>query len=185
MDDVADAARPGHDLAVGDVAAPSPPFPATPRRRFLGRLSAICGAVAAAAVGVPILGFFFEPVVRRPSEQWRAIGPVTAFRSGETVQVSFADAAPVPWAGPTSQTGAWLRRAASGEFTAFALNCTHLGCPVRWMAGARLFMCPCHGGVYYEDGAVAAGPPPRALSQYAVQVREGIVCIRTSPLPLP
>ena len=44
------------------------------------------------------------------------------------------------------------------EFVAFSVNCAHLGCPVRWLREAHLFMCPCHGGVYYEDGRVAAGP---------------------------
>ena len=43
-------------------------------------------------------------------------------------------------------------------------------------------MCPCHGGVYYEDGTVAAGPPPRPLSRYRVRVRRGHVQIETEPL---
>jgi len=67
---------------------------------------------------------------------------------------------------------------------AFAVNCTHLGCPVRWKEEASLFMCPCHGGVYYKDGTVAAGPPPKALTQYQVRVNGGAVEIKTSPVPL-
>jgi menaquinol-cytochrome c reductase iron-sulfur subunit len=45
-------------------------------------------------------------------------------------------------------------------------------------------MCPCHGGVYYKDGAVAAGPPPHALFQYQVRIRNGKVEILTSALPI-
>jgi menaquinol-cytochrome c reductase iron-sulfur subunit len=59
-----------------------------------------------------------------------------------------------------------------------------LGCPVRWLPDADLFMCPCHGGVYYKDGKVAAGPPPRPLVKYPVRLRNGQVEIRTSPLPI-
>jgi len=157
---------------------------ATPRRRFLQWMSVVLGTVAASAAGVPILGFLFGPPARRRPERWRSVGAVDDFRVGETVEVRFPNAAPVPWAGETAVTAAWLQRKRADEFVAFALNCTHLGCPVRWVSDARLFFCPCHGGVFYEDGAVAAGPPQRALSQYPVRVDQGRVLIQTSALPL-
>jgi menaquinol-cytochrome c reductase iron-sulfur subunit len=176
----------GHaEAAAGSHAGGPAPAPNTTRRRFLGTISAVAGAIAGVAVGIPIVGFLFEPLVRRPAEQWRLVGPVTDFRPGATVEVRFADAAPVPWAGGAAETAAWLSRSDSGEFVAYALSCTHLGCPIRWVEGARLFMCPCHGGVFYEDGSVAAGPPPRALDRYAVSVRNGGVYLRTHPLTLP
>lgn len=156
----------------------------TPRRRFLAWFSAGLGTVAAAAVGVPVIGFFFAPLMGRPVEAWRSLGPVDRFRIGETVEVRIPSAAPVPWAGEAAEMAAWLRRQGPSEFVAFSVNCTHLGCPVRSMANARLFLCPCHGGVYYEDGAVAGGPPPRALTQYPVRVEGGNVLLRTSALPL-
>ena len=71
-----------------------------------------------------------------------------------------------------------------GQFVAFAVNCTHLGCPVRWLQQAELFMCPCHGGVYYKDGTVAAGPPPRPLTKYPVRINQGQVEILTTPTPI-
>ena len=75
----------------------------------------------------------------------------------------------------TANTAAWLRRNGEDQFVAFAMNCTHLGCPVHWLQDAGLFMCPCHGGVYYSDGQVAAGPPPHALFKYPVRIRDGEV----------
>ena len=75
-----------------------------------------------------------------------------------------------------------MRRTGDQTFTAFAVNCTHLGCPVRWLQDAQLFMCPCHGGVYYGDGRVAGGPPPRPLFQYPVRVQGGEVQLLTQPL---
>ena len=89
-----------------------------------------------------------------------------------------------PWAGVTARTAAWLRRDDQEKFTAFSVHCTHLGCPVRWVADAQLFLCPCHGGVYYRDGTVSAGPPPRKLPQYPVRVHDGQVEILTSPIPI-
>jgi Rieske Fe-S protein len=49
------------------------------------------------------------------------------------------------------------------QFLILAVNCAHLGCPVSWFPQSGLFMCPCHGGVYYADGSRASGPPPRGL----------------------
>jgi menaquinol-cytochrome c reductase iron-sulfur subunit len=154
------------------------------RRRFLSRIALATGALAAAVVAMPVVGFILGPVFRRRPTEWRSVGAADEFRRGETVKVAFEDAGGRAWAGPTGRTAAWLRRDETGEFTAFALDCTHLGCPVRWEAGARLFLCPCHGGVYYADGKVAAGPPPRGLSHYQVRLRGGQVEIRTGPIPI-
>lgn len=156
----------------------------TDRREFLQRLTLGIGSVAAALVAVPTLGFLLAPLWNREPRDWRPVGDANAFPVGTTREVSFEDASPVPWAGVSARTAAWLRRDSDERFVAFAVNCTHLGCPVRWLPDATLFMCPCHGGVYYQDGAVAAGPPPHPLGQYPVRVRSGQVEILTSPLPV-
>jgi menaquinol-cytochrome c reductase iron-sulfur subunit len=158
--------------------------PLLSRRKFLARLSIALGVLAAAIAGIPIVGFLLSPFLKGASETWRGVGALDQFEIGTTVQITFRDASPLPWAGVTAETAAWLRRDSKEKFTAFAVNCTHLGCPVRWLSDAGLFMCPCHGGVYYEDGAVAAGPPPKPLPTYPVRVRDGQVEIRTSPLPI-
>lgn len=154
------------------------------RRQFLASLSVLLGSLSAAAVALPVLGSFFVPLLRRVPRIWYAVGPVDRFQAGTTVEVTFENASPLPWSGLTAQTAAWLRRDGESSFTAFAVNCTHLGCPVRWLPDAELFMCPCHGGVYYRDGSVAAGPPPRPLVRYPVRVRDGQVEILTSPVPI-
>jgi menaquinol-cytochrome c reductase iron-sulfur subunit len=154
------------------------------RRELLIKLSFGVGALAAAAVGIPILGFLLSPLIREPPQVWRIIGPVDNFKVNQTVPVSFQDTSPLPWAGVTAESAAWLRRDSEDSFTAFSVNCTHLGCPVRWLGDAELFMCPCHGGVYYDDGTVAAGPPPKPLPTYPVRIRNGQVEILTSPIPI-
>ena len=154
------------------------------RRTFLARLSIGLSALIAAIVALPVFGFLLAPFLAKSPSVWRAVGPVEKFTIGNTVEVTFSDPSPLPWAGVASLTAAWLRRDDASGFVAFAVNCTHLGCPVKWLADASLFMCPCHGGVYYKDGTVAAGPPPRPLPQYPVRVRNGQVEIFASPLPL-
>lgn len=154
------------------------------RRRFLARLSIALSAIAAAIVGIPVIGFILGPLIAPEEPMWRAVGPAADFQVGTTVKVSFLDPSPMAWAGVTALTAAWLRRVDADRFIAFAVNCSHLGCPVRWLAKADLFMCPCHGGVYYADGSVASGPPPRALFRYPVRVRNGVVEIQAGAVPI-
>jgi menaquinol-cytochrome c reductase iron-sulfur subunit len=154
------------------------------RRRFLTRLSVALSAGVAAVLGIPVVGFLLAPLARKSPRVWRPVGPVDRFTIGQTVSVTYDDASPLPWAGVTARTAAWLRRDDETRFTAFSVHCTHLGCPVRWVPDASLFLCPCHGGVYLADGTVSAGPPPRPLPQYPVQVRNGQVEILTSPIPI-
>lgn len=155
------------------------------RRKFLARLSVVLGGLAALMVGVPVIGFIFTPLIRKVPQIWRSVGAADDFAIGATSEVSFLDSSPLPWAGVTAKTAAWVRRETKDSFTAYSVNCTHLGCPVRWLADADLFMCPCHGGVYYKDGRVAAGPPPKPLPRYPVRLRDGQVEILTSPIPMP
>ena len=152
------------------------------RRRFLSRISLGLSALAAGVVSIPIVAYLLSPLIRPAPQAWRDLGPVDNFKIGETVEVAYEDPAPLPWAGQTALTALWLRRNSDTGFTAFALNCTHLGCPVNWRADADLFMCPCHGGVYYADGTVAGGPPPLPLSQYEVRIDSGHVQVLTQPV---
>jgi len=112
------------------------------------------------------------------------VGELNSFKVGTTNLVTFENADPEKWSGVTSKSAAWLRRDEENKFTAFSANCTHLGCPVRWEADAHLFMCPCHGGVYYKDGSVAAGPPPKSLVQYPVRINKNAIEIQTSAIPI-
>jgi menaquinol-cytochrome c reductase iron-sulfur subunit len=142
------------------------------RRRFLNRISLALSGLAAAVVSVPIIAYLLSPLLEPTPDDWRDVGRLENFRVGETVEVAYDDTAPLPWAGQTARTAVWLRRSGDRDFTAFGLNCTHLGCPVNWRPDAELFLCPCHGGVYYADGSVAGGPPPRPLTHLAVRITD-------------
>ena len=81
-----------------------------------------------------------------------------------------------PWDGVTALTGVYARYQGKNDkredqFLVLSVNCAHLGCPVTWFQQSGLFMCPCHGGVYYADGAHASGPPPRGMFHVRVAGR--------------
>jgi Rieske Fe-S protein len=52
----------------------------------------------------------------------------------------------------------------NGKIECFAVNCSHLGCPVGINEGAKSFDCPCHGSRFHFDGQRFAGPAPGPLS---------------------
>jgi len=143
-------------------------------------LASLCAGI----LGIPLVGFVVGPIFRKTTGLWVSIGKITDFQIGNTVKVDIIDPSPLPWAGITAKSALWLRRVTESEFIAFSVNCTHLGCPVRWLADADLFMCPCHGGVYYQDGTVAAGPPPKPLIRYDVRTVNGQVEIKTMSIPI-
>ena len=87
------------------------------------------------------------------------------------------------WDGETDNVACYVRHNGGHQFQVFAINCAHLGCPVRWFPQSQLFMCPCHGGVYYADGARAAGPPERGLFTYEWKIVSGELQIDAGQMP--
>ena len=154
------------------------------RRRFFEKISIALGGLCAAILGVPLVGFVIAPLFRKTPSEWLSLGKLADFEVGKTVNVTITDPSSLPWAGISAKSAVWLRRVSENEFIAFSVHCTHMGCPVRWLSDAELFMCPCHGGVYYSDGAVAAGPPPNPLPRLLVRVANGHVQIKAGPIPI-
>ncbi len=154
------------------------------RRTFLMNVGIALNAAVALLVATPVVAYLLGPVLRRKEYlQWIAIGHVSDFPVGETKLISFQNPFSDPWDGETAKLPAYVRRPASGEFTVFAINCAHLGCPVRWFSESQLFMCPCHGGVYYADGSRASGPPERGLFTYELKVQGGRLQINAGQMP--
>jgi menaquinol-cytochrome c reductase iron-sulfur subunit len=156
---------------------------ASSRRGFLFKLGLGLNAIAAVLVGIPVVGYIFGPARRRAAEAWITLGPLQSFPEGQTRLAVYENPFRVAWDGSTANIPCWVRRINGERFQVFAVNCAHLGCPVRWFAQSRLFMCPCHGGVYYEDGSRASGPPPRGLFEYEYQVKDGQLWMRGGQLP--
>ncbi|MGI8827190.1 MAG: ubiquinol-cytochrome c reductase iron-sulfur subunit [Chloroflexota bacterium] len=159
---------------------------AVSREGFIVMFMGLVGAVGGLLVGIPIIGSILGPLVNSPKSVWRDVGAIDKFTIGKTVQVKFAYSPddPSQWGGATNYTGAWLRRNGKDSFTAFAVYCTHLGCPVDWFQTPQLFLCPCHGSVFNGDGTVAGGPAPRPLFKYETRVNGGRVQIKTQKIPV-
>ena len=158
------------------------------RRGFFMKLGILFNGLAAAVLAVPIVGFLASSVTRGRANgylSWVPLGPVSNFPEGETRLATFRNPYVMPTDGKTADTACWVRRVAGEQFQVFAVNCAHLGCPVRWFPQSGLFMCPCHGGAYYRDGSRASGPPERGLFEYAYKVENGMITIQAGELPTP
>lgn len=154
------------------------------RRNFLFKMSVLLNGAVGVVLAVPILGFLFGPVKNDlPTGHWIGLGPLEQFPAGETRLVTFRTPATTPWDGETGDIPCWVRRISATQFQVFAINCAHLGCPVRWFEESKLFMCPCHGGVYYQDGSRASGPPERGLFEYEYKTAANTLSINVHGLP--
>lgn len=147
----------------------------TPRvisRRWLLFKSAIAlNGLVGAVLAVPIVRYLLDPWRADAGyKSWVSLGPTSAFPIGETRLAVYSNPFHRPSDGATDNVACYVRRTDAAQFRVFAINCAHLGCPVRWFPQSQLFMCPCHGGVYYADGARASGPPERGLFTYDWQV---------------
>lgn len=154
------------------------------RRTFLMKLGILLDAVVAVIITIPLIRYLFGVVGRKSDYlHWTEIGSVNDFKVGEITLVTFRNPIATSWDGQTSKIPAYVRRDAGDRFTVFAINCAHLGCPVRWFPESQLFMCPCHGGVYYADGSRASGPPERGLFTYDTRIENGRLLIDAGQIP--
>jgi len=156
------------------------------RRALFAKLGLVFSGVVGALLSAPIVGFLLSPVVRGRNgryESWLSLGELDRFPAGETRLATFRHPGAMPADGVTADVPCYVRRIDEARFQVFAINCAHLGCPVRWFPQSGLFLCPCHGGAYYADGARASGPPERGLFEYPYKVERGALLIRAGEMP--
>jgi len=159
------------------------------RRRFIAGVTHSAGGLAAAAFTLPALGFALGPIFTREPFQWQIIGRPDDFTELTYVTKVLTI---VEGIGEAGQSIAYVRKRdpaidteplikhegyTLNEYLALSSRCMHLGCPVRYVAAAERFICPCHGGVYNFRGEVAGGPPVRPLDRFFTLVHDGWVYI--------
>lgn len=145
------------------------------RRNFLVYAIQGLGAVIAGALGVPAIGYLFSKPKTVETGSWIEIADVGQIPQGEPAEVIFTRRRVDGWKVVTEKASAWVVK--TGEQQAFALApaCTHLGCAYHWESAKKEFVCPCHTSSFSIDGAVQAGPAPRALDRYETRIVAGKV----------
>lgn len=158
------------------------------RRGLLMKVGIFFNGLVAAIVAIPVVRFVLSAMTHGAGGgylSWVTLGSASQFPEGETRLATFRNPYVSPTDGKTADTACWVRHVGGEQFQVFAVNCAHLGCPVRWFPQSNLFLCPCHGGAYYRDGTRAAGPPERGLFEYPYKLENGLVLIQAGELPTP
>jgi Rieske Fe-S protein len=140
------------------------------------------GGIAVAAFTLPALGFAIAPIFTHQAWSWQAIGTPADFDE-TTYQTKVIVI--TPGIGEAGNTITYVRQRNPAidtepedeynHWVALSDRCMHLGCPVRYVAAAERFICPCHGGVYDFRGMVAGGPPVRPLDRFYTRLNDGLV----------
>jgi Rieske Fe-S protein len=108
----------------------------------------------------------------RPLKADGATGPIDAGSSG-----NFAK-------GTATYVGAgrfWIANPDGKRLLALSQKCPHLGCRVPFCESSGRFECPCHGSVFDIGGEYIAGPSPRGMDQFHVDIdASGKVIVDTS-----
>jgi menaquinol-cytochrome c reductase iron-sulfur subunit len=158
------------------------------RRRFMNLGAQGAGIVATAAFALPALGFALGPIFSRVPFDWQPIGPPSHFPD-DTYTVAVITI--VQGIGEAGKSIAYVRARNPAidtepldqydHFVALSSRCMHLGCPVRFVAAASRFICPCHGGVYDFRGIVAGGPPVRPLDRFYTRLNPSTGLVEIGP----
>jgi menaquinol-cytochrome c reductase iron-sulfur subunit len=152
------------------------------------KVGIFCNGIVGLILAVPIVRYLLSPVTRERKvgyDSWIPLGSLEQFPSGETRLATYRNPVVSASDGDTANIACWVRNVDGKTFQVFAINCAHLGCPVRWFPQSGLFMCPCHGGAYYQDGSRASGPPERGLFEYDYRIESGKLLIKAGEMPTP
>ena len=158
------------------------------RRDLFMKIGILLNGIVGLILATPILRYLLSPIVRGEKDgydSWVSLGKLAQFPSGETRLATYQNPSVGQSDGKTADIACWVRNVDGQSFQVFAVNCAHLGCPVRWFPQSGLFMCPCHGGAYYQDGSRASGPPERGLFEYEYKISGEQLLIKAGQLPTP
>jgi menaquinol-cytochrome c reductase iron-sulfur subunit len=152
------------------------------RRRFMTGVTHGAGGVAAMAFTLPALAFAVGPLFSRVPFNWQTVGTPADFSDEAYVTKVITI---VQGIGNAGNSIAFMRKRNPAidtepedqynHYIALSSRCMHLGCPVRYVAAAERFICPCHGGVYDFRGMVVSGPPVRPLDRFYTRIHDGLI----------
>jgi menaquinol-cytochrome c reductase iron-sulfur subunit len=151
------------------------------RRSFLELVAKGGGAAIAAIVGIPVVITLMSPAIRRRREEiWLPVGALDEFPM-DTVHKAVVV---IPWnQGTMREKGVFVWRRPKEGVVVFSRSCTDLSCPVTWDPGSGWFFCPCHGGIFDQEGVNVAGPPPRPLDRFNNRIRDNVLEIDLNSVP--
>ncbi len=146
------------------------------RRSVLGWMVTVINLVVVAALAVPAVRFVTSPLSRRSKEKWVDVLADSEIQPGETREVSYVIPVHDGYQVVDRKYTVYLHRSDEG-LKCFDPACTHLGCRIKFQGDQHRYFCPCHGGVFDENGKVVSGPPPKGLVEHPIRVVKGRILV--------
>jgi len=135
-------------------------------------------ALAASLAGL-VAGFVSNSLRRSPRRAWIRVGTAEELDPESYRRFVLRTEHRDSWRRKQKSVVVFVKDLYPADPRALLAVCSHLGCLVRWEKEASEFHCPCHGGVYDDEGRVVAGPPPSDLRQMEVKIDgEGVLYVR-------
>lgn len=154
------------------------------RRKMLSWMIGAGTLTSVGIVGIPALITAVSPVaITGEEEAWREVGRLEEFAVG-TVKEATVPILHERWAEEPKAQGVYVWRPDAERVVVFSRACTDLSCPVHYDPGSGWYYCPCHGGIFDREGEPVAGPPKYPLYRFAHRIREGILEIDLSSVPV-
>jgi Rieske Fe-S protein len=156
------------------------------RRGFLSRSLGWVSLTIGATLGIPAASAVVAPMLREEDLGWSPVarlgkpgpGEADLTVTGKPILTQFTSLVQDAYVKATPRDVAiYVVNEGDGTFTIFDDRCTHLGCPFNWDEDGSKFVCPCHNGVFDEEGRVLGGPPPRPLDRYRYRVEQGVLYV--------
>ena len=141
----------------------------TTRRTFYQRVIYLLTSLISAALALPAIAYFLLLPRNHTQSGWAEAGDVNDLPLDEPHEVMYQQRRQEGWKVSVERATAWVVKK-DGDVTAFAPQCTHLGCGYHWEAGKNYFICPCHASTFSKEGAVLTGPAPRPLDRFETRV---------------
>ena len=161
------------------VVEVSPEESGVSRRQFFNRAITVTFGSFLALMGLNSLAFFWPKLTGGFGSDVDA-GPVedlavqTVNPDGTIVPVFVPEARAYVVPAPDTLSAQFEGKSvAAGGLMALFQRCVHLGCRVPWCSTSIGFECPCHGSKYNSVGEYFAGPAPRNLDRFVVEIRNG------------
>jgi menaquinol-cytochrome c reductase iron-sulfur subunit len=135
------------------------------------------GSAIAAVVAVPAAAYLLIKPKSGQQDDFVEIADVDSIPIGKPKEILYLRTRTDGWKKVQEKTSTWVVKNEADQVTAFAPQCTHLGCAYHWEEDDKKFLCPCHTSVFDLSGKVISGPAPRPLDQFTVQVEGGKLLI--------
>ena len=148
------------------------------RRSFLKAVLLLIGGLISSVAAVPLFGFAILPALKKTPKKYVVLGILDLLKGSRYKKINYTFQSKDGWVQTNKKRSVYVSDAGNGNFVVFSRVCSHLNCLVRWEESKRQFLCPCHGGVFDEEGNVVAGPPPRALEKLPVKVEDGVLYVK-------